>query len=235
MVPGYRKPKCAKYAESEHRIRRFTPEEERFAVEFFERMGEQDMADYVVLSVDTGLRQGELLNASYKDVVGGKLRVWGVDAKSGKSRVVPLTKRAVEIIARRASAAQLDAGRILPDLEKRIVTYQWNKVREQLGLTTDKEFVPHILRHEFCSRLADRGASAPQIMALAGHSGLSVSQRYIHLTGHSVEQAIGLLDVPALVPQTSNRLEDMVAAIQASGVDLVALVTALASQQKAAA
>ena len=57
----------------------------------------------------------------------------------------------------------------------------------------------HILRHTFCSRLAMRGATAKAIQELAGHVSLSTTQRYMHLSPASLNQAIQLLEaVPAV-------------------------------------
>jgi integrase len=61
-------------------------------------------------------------------------------------------------------------------LTKRTIQYYWHLLRENLGLKGEPSFVPHILRHGFCSRTADRIGNAPAIMKLAGHSSLVVSQ-----------------------------------------------------------
>ena len=52
----------------------------------------------------------------------------------------------------------------------------------------------HILRHSFCSHLAMRGAPARAIQELAGHSDLTMTQRYMHLSPAALDAAIGLLD-----------------------------------------
>ena len=52
----------------------------------------------------------------------------------------------------------------------------------------------HILRHTFCSRLAMRGATAKAIQELAGHSSLTTTQRYMHLSPAHKEGAIRLLE-----------------------------------------
>ena len=49
-------------------------------------------------------------------------------------------------------------------------------------------------RHLFCSHLAMRGAPATAIQELAGHSELSVTQRYMHLSPAALDAAIRLLD-----------------------------------------
>ena len=56
----------------------------------------------------------------------------------------------------------------------------------------------HILRHTFCSHLATRGAAARAIQELAGHTNLSTTQRYMHLSPAAIEGAIRLLDRPSL-------------------------------------
>ena len=52
----------------------------------------------------------------------------------------------------------------------------------------------HTLRHTFCSHLAMKGAPARAIQELAGHQGLSTTQRYMHLSPATLDAAIRLLD-----------------------------------------
>ncbi|MCQ1855432.1 tyrosine-type recombinase/integrase [Neorhizobium galegae] len=191
------KPKLTRYKESEHRVRRFTPEEERLALAYFDRIGNQDMADYLVLSLDTGMRQGEVLSLHFGDAQEGRVTVWGVGAgtqrtKSGKSRTVPLTRRAQAVLDRRKETAK--GKEVFPSLNKNQVSHYWGRMAEALGLEADKQFVPHILRHEFCSKLAANGENAVVIQKLAGHSTLAVTQRYVHLFGGELDGAIERLE-----------------------------------------
>jgi site-specific recombinase XerD len=48
----------------------------------------------------------------------------------------------------------------------------------------------HVLRHTFCSHLAMQGGAARAIQELAGHSDLSTTQRYMHLSPNAVEHTI---------------------------------------------
>ena len=52
----------------------------------------------------------------------------------------------------------------------------------------------HVLRHTFCSHLAMRGAAPKAIQALAGHSTLSMTLRYMHLAPSALCEAIDLLN-----------------------------------------
>ncbi len=192
-----RKPRMARYKESEHRVRRFTPEEERLCMAFFERISNQDMLDYVVLSLDTGMRQGEVLQLHFADAQDGRVTVWGTGAngqrsKSGKSRSVALTSRAQAVLDRRRETIR--GKEVFPGFNKNHVAHYWGRMAETLGLDEDKQFVPHILRHEFCSRLASNGENAAVIQQLAGHSTMSVTQRYIHLFGDELDGAIERLE-----------------------------------------
>lgn len=52
----------------------------------------------------------------------------------------------------------------------------------------------HVLRHTFCSHLAMMGVAAQTIQKLAGHSSLSVTERYMHLSPEHPGTAIRSLD-----------------------------------------
>ncbi len=62
------------------------------------------------------------------------------------------------------------------------------EVRETLQLSS--EFVIHSVRHSFLTRLWESGPDAFAIMKLAGHSSITMSQRY----GHPTPEAMGRLD-----------------------------------------
>ena len=56
---------------------------------------------------------------------------------------------------------------------------------------------PHILRHTFCSHLAMAGKPARAIQALAGHSSITTTERYMHLAPAAARDAIEGLTRPA--------------------------------------
>lgn len=188
LIPG--KPVFSRYKESEHRIRRFTEEEETTALDYFRRMGEEDMVDFIALSLDTGLRQGEMLGLRHRDADGVRVTVWGTGAKSGKTRSVPLTSRAKGILAKRKGKP----GDPVFEMTRFALAWQWEKLREVMGMEDDAQFVPHVLRHEFCSRLADKDMNAAVIQQLAGHSTLAITQRYIHVRADHLVRAINALE-----------------------------------------
>jgi site-specific recombinase XerD len=52
----------------------------------------------------------------------------------------------------------------------------------------------HVLRHTYASHLAMRGASLLEIKELLGHSDLSITMRYAHLSPNARRAAVKLLD-----------------------------------------
>jgi integrase len=64
--------------------------------------------------------------------------------------------------------------------------HQHDDVRDNLKLS--KDFVVHSLRHTMLTRLGEAGADAFTIMRIAGHSSVTVSQRYVHPTPEGMER-----------------------------------------------
>ena len=73
------------------------------------------------------------------------------------------------------------------------MTVLWADFREFMELQGDHEFVFHTLRHEALSRLADRGVNAFTIQAIAGHSNVNTTQRYVKSSLRAMAEAMGAL------------------------------------------
>jgi integrase len=167
-----------------------------------------------VLLLDTGLRVGEALNLRKDDVhiepAGGARYGW-VHVREGKSknakRNVPMTGRvsaAVKPLLIANTSQWLFPGdspdrAILPTSLAHIHTRVCRPL-ERVGKKLvrkqvfPKEFVIHSARHTCLTRLGEAGADAFTIMKLAGHSSVTVSQRYVHPTPEAVERAFERLE-----------------------------------------
>lgn len=189
------KPHLRRQKESEHRLRWFSKDEEKDIVQFFRHIGQHDMADLCIVAADTGLRLGTLLGLDHKDLEinpepqKSYLRISGAKMKNGKEHHIPLTRRARDILAPRVS--------LRPNLFT--ITYfsvqhYWRVMRESLGKAGDEQFVFHVFRHTFCSRLVQRGVPIEVVQKLAGHETLQMTMRYAKLAPRNLNSAIDVLE-----------------------------------------
>lgn len=166
---------------------------------------QQPLQDAALLLLDTGLRAGELVALEKADVhlettngaKFGYLRV-----RSGKSknatRAVSLTGRVSAMLKARMTSN--DSPWLFPGAGKATenaflstsLDHQHSTVRTTLGLP--KDFVLHSLRHTFLTRLGEAGVDAFTIMRIAGHSSVTVSQKYVYPSTEAMERAFERLE-----------------------------------------
>jgi integrase len=162
----------------------------------------QPLRDIALLILDTGVRPGEACELGWADVhlePAINARHGYIRIADGKSRYakrnLSLTSRVSEMLKARRAVATSD--RVFPgDTGGAVlvtsVDHQHSDVREALKLPSD--FVIHSLRHTMLTRLGEAGADAFTIMRIAGHSSVTVSQRYVHPTPESLERAFEQLE-----------------------------------------
>jgi len=186
-----RKPKLERRKELESRIRYLSEAEEKELVTYYNHIGQPDMADMVILGVDTGMRQGEILKFQSIHCRNGIIEIPAWMSKTEKPRDIPMTDRVREIVARRSQGG---TTRIMEGWTKDKVRHYWDTGRRHMGLMTDTQFVFHALRHTFCSRLVQRGVEIIIVSKLAGHSTIQMTMRYAHLCPKNLHLAIDVLN-----------------------------------------
>lgn len=143
----------------------------------------------------TGLRVSELIQLKPKDLNldNGYLICRG---KGGKERVVPLGKSAAVVTKRYIEEAR-------PQLQKKPTealfltrlgdpfTRQgfWKTLREyarKAGLAS--KISPHILRHSFATHLLEGGADLRSVQLMLGHSQITTTQIYTHVSRERLRQ-----------------------------------------------
>jgi integrase/recombinase XerC len=142
-------------------------------------------AAVLALLYGSGLRISEALGLTREAVPqpgqGDVIRVRG---KGNKTRIVPVLRRVLELIAEYVALCPYD----LPDekpifvgakggpLSPRIVQLTMARLRGALGLA--ETATPHALRHSFATHLLARGGDLRAIQELLGHASLSTTQIY---------------------------------------------------------
>lgn len=176
--------------EKTHRVRFFENEELNRMIEWCDEMCEDELRDYIILSVDTGFRQGEILRIEKRDIrVAGDL--WTFNTKAGDNRDVPLTARAKELLLRRAATCSHPEEKLFkqkPDWYRD----HWKQMQSDLGMTDDRNYVPHVLRHTFVTNVL-QFTDLKTAQELAGHKRIETTQRYAHTSAERKRLAIAKL------------------------------------------
>lgn len=154
-----------------------------------EPRGQRDAAMLELLYA-TGLRVSELvtLKLSNINLESGYVRTIG---KGSKERIVPMGEK-----ARKALLTYIEDGRprlarrlrtahvFLNYLGKRLTRQGFWKILKgyarQAGIK--HEVTPHSLRHSFASHLLEAGADLRSVQMMLGHSDISTTQIYTHVT-----------------------------------------------------
>ena len=136
-----------------------------------------------------GLRVSELVNLKINDYdLNGKyLECTG---KGSKDRIVPLGKKAISAIKNYLPEREytlqkynLQSKQLLINEKGKQVTRQevYTFIHEQ-GKKLHKAISPHTLRHTFATHLLENGADLRVVQELLGHSDVSTTQLYTHIS-----------------------------------------------------
>ena len=143
----------------------------------------------------TGLRVSELVNVRLDDLVldAGFVRTIG---KGSKERVVPFGDAARDAIVTyveqgRAHFARHNDPHIFLSNRGRPMTRQsfWMKVRKYARKAGIRAAIsPHVLRHSFATHLLENGADLRSVQMMLGHSDISTTQIYTHVSRARLQQ-----------------------------------------------
>jgi len=145
----------------------------------------------------TGLRVSELvsLNVSDIDFEEAYIRCWG---KGSKERLVYLYPKAVAELRQYLGSARRSLLGSHKGENALFVNHRGERLTRQWvwsilktyskKANIDEGITPHTLRHSFATHLLQNGASLRHVQELLGHSSISTTQVYTHLTNHHLRQ-----------------------------------------------
>jgi tyrosine recombinase XerC len=169
------------------RLPSFLPKDEsKGLLDALAERSQAGLRDHALLELlyATGLRVAECCGLELDDVDRrrGAVRVMG---KGGKERVVPAGDTALEALDAWLSVRGEGRGALFTNLRGgRLGTRSVHRIVKQRARAAgiDRRVTPHTLRHTFATHMLGEGADLRLIQELLGHSRLSTTQRYTHVS-----------------------------------------------------
>lgn len=186
-----RLPHIQRRDEAECRIRFLSQEEEVMVLGILKSWGKTDHADAVMVLLDTGMRPSELWRMEGRDFDERVINIWRT--KNANPRSIPMTRRVREILTRHRAVISSN-GRLFPYTNWWLGN-AWDKVKAHMALSHDAQFIPYALRHTCLSRLVQRGAPLKAVQEWAGHTIITTTMRYAHLSPTSLLDVVGVLEM----------------------------------------
>lgn len=167
----------------------------------------------VTLARSTGLRRENILSLTWQQIDLHNGFVSLPITKNGEGHIVPLNATALKALERASKIRRLDTpwvfcGHNGERFTGDAVSMAFKRICRKAGIS-DLRF--HDLRHDFASRLVQRGVDIYRVKGLLGHKDLRMTTRYAHLSPENL-QAVKVLDDAT-----------QLSFIDATGYDLVTL------------
>ncbi len=136
-----------------------------------------------------GLRVSELVNLKTSDIdISSKyVRCFG---KGSKERVIPMGEAAVRVLREYYPERELILKKFNLNTKKLLINEHGRFINRQdiytfihnRGKLIHKNISPHTLRHSFATHLLENGADLRVVQELLGHSDVSTTQLYTHIS-----------------------------------------------------
>ena len=158
-------------------------------------IGEENLLDLrnktiLELLYATGLRVEELVNLKKNDINFGN-KYLKVTGKGNKERSVPITDIALKKVNRYLKRRKYENEIIFLSkngnpLSQRDIRRIFKKLIKKMAI--DKNITPHTIRHSFATHLLERGADLRLVQELLGHSSISTTQIYTHISMEKMKE-----------------------------------------------
>ena len=166
-------------SDSVARDRRLTPTEKKQLSSESLRTGSQELHLAILIALNTGMRQGEILKLKWDDIDFGRNQIIVRDTKNGSNRVIVLSSTLKnELLNVRQSSEKLftiTASGLQKSFRKLTTRLQIRNLRF------------HDLRHEAISSFFEIGLSVPEVQLMSGHRTLDQLMRYSHSSLQNIQ------------------------------------------------
>jgi integrase len=189
------------------RVRYLSLEEERRLMPVL--IGDRaHLRDLVILDINTGLREDELLSLKVQDIDLQRHLLHVRKSKNGDGREVPLNDTAHWLLKRLVEQARNEDLEYLftnRETGTRFGSFKtaWKTACKKAGITNLRF---HDLRHTFGTRAIDNGAPLSAVQKVMGHKTIQTTMQYVHATDEGKRRAVQAVEAAGkLVPIWSQK------------------------------
>jgi len=179
--------------------------------------------EMIFFALKTGVRFGELIALDWNDIDFQERQITvrrsivrGImgSTKSNKIRYIPLLSSVADMLLKRSK----DRGYVFTRHKTHFTQhYSCKKLYQACRKAGLRKIGWHKLRHTFASHLAQNGVAIQAIKELLGHSSITTTMRYAHLSPSALRAAMNVLE-----PKETHRIDvgHNMATIESSGLTI---------------
>jgi integrase len=173
------------------RVRYFSEDEEESLVNVLPEW----LKPIVTIARESGLRLSNIVNLEWSQVNIFSKMIILEKTKNGSPHSVPMTENVLDILKTlymdKESSYVFGYGKGGKPFNRSWVSKSFRDACREAGVTN---FRFHDLRHDFCSKLVQKGADLYSVAGLAGHKDIKTTQRYAHLSPEKLRSTIQILN-----------------------------------------
>jgi integrase len=142
----------------------------------------------LITALHTGMRRGEILGLTWKDIDFKRNLVRVEKSKNGEKRSIPMSQTFCDAL--KGIKVRDISGKVFP-VGVRSLRVAYAQALEKAEI---KDFHFHDLRHTFATRLVQNGVDLYRVQKLLGHKNIAMTQRYAHHYPESLRSSVEVLD-----------------------------------------
>jgi integrase/recombinase XerD len=145
------------------------------------------------LLYSTGLRVSELVNLKVEDVNFADKSGWVRHGKGAKDRLFVLSENLANEVQEYLKGKE---NKYLFSKEGPLTTRNIQKIIKgtKIRAGISKRVTPHTMRHSFATHLLEQGTDIRLIQTMLGHSSLSTTQVYTHVSSDQIKKVANPFD-----------------------------------------
>ncbi len=149
----------------------------------------------IKLFYSTGIRLQELVDLKRKDFDFERNLVYIRKGKGSKDRITIISKSIQLDLLKYYNIGNFNTEYLFEGRTGKYSKKSVQCVLEKMGKKLNIKLHPHMLRHSFATHLLDSGVDIRHIQKLLGHSDVSTTQIYTHVSKRDLEKIVNPLDL----------------------------------------